>query len=126
LNIVHFSDIQFEQYSNNSEVTPMQTVLSEIALSFADDAITLATGFKRIAAELAVDLVAAARARIMAPIDRLAQACDVAGTLSARNRVQARAQGRVKRPATCAHRHRSPRFDVFRIRAALRTLRDLT
>jgi hypothetical protein len=112
----------------------MQTVLSEIAFCFVDDTITLATGFKRVVAELAVDLVVAARARIMAPVDRLARACDVAGTLSAQNKVQARvhdrAQGRirarVKRPATCAPCHRSHRFDVFRIGAALRTLRDLT
>jgi hypothetical protein len=96
----------------------MQTVISEIAFTFVDDAIALAAGFKRIALELARDLVAAGRARIMAPIDRLARACDVAETLSARDRV--------KRPQTCAPRRPRYRFDVLRIRAAFRTLRELT
>jgi hypothetical protein len=96
----------------------MQTVISEIAFTFVDDAIALAAGFKRIALEPAGDLVAAGRARIMAPIDRLARACDVAGTLSARDRV--------KRRPTCAPPRRRYRFDVLRIRAAFRTLRDLT
>jgi|HubBroStandDraft_2_1064218.scaffolds.fasta_scaffold2970613_1 hypothetical protein len=96
----------------------MQTVISEIAFTFVDDALALAVGFKRIARELARDLVAAGRARIMAPIDRLARACDVAGTLSTRDRV--------KRDKICALHSPRYRFDVLRIRAAFRTLRDLT
>ena len=96
----------------------MQTVISEIALTFVDDAIALATGFKRIALELARDLVAAGCARIMAPIDRLARACDVAGTLSTR-------KGLRRQPSWAPRRPRY-RFDVLRIRAAFRTLRDLT
>ena len=96
----------------------MQTVISEIAFTFVDDAIALATGFKRIALELARDLVAAGRARIMAPIDRLARACDVAGTLLTRDRV--------RRHETCAPCSPRYRVDVLRIRAAFRTLRDLT
>ena len=96
----------------------MQTVISEIAFTFVDDAIALATGFKRVALELARDLVAAGCARIMAPIDRLARACDVAGTLTTRDRV--------RRHKTCAPRSPRYRFDVLRIRAAFRTLRDLT
>lgn len=104
----------------------MQTVLSEIAFSFVDDANALATGFRRIALELAKDLVAAARARIMAPVDRLARACDVAGTLAAQNQTRDRVQARVKRQTAGMPRHGSHRFDVLRIRAAFRTLRDLT
>jgi hypothetical protein len=96
----------------------MQTVISEITFTFVDDAMALAAGFKRIALELARNLVAAGRARIMAPIDRLARACDVAGTLSTRDQV--------RRHKTCAPRRPRYRFDVLRIRAAFRTLRELT
>jgi hypothetical protein len=114
----------------------MQTIISEIVFSFADDAIALATGFKRIAVELAADLVAAARTRIMAPIDHLARACDVAGTLSARDQANRRAStgthlkttraSAIRVSATWAPRRQRDRFDVLGIRAAFRTLRDLT
>jgi hypothetical protein len=117
LNIVHFRDIHFEQCSINSEIAPTQTVISEIAFSFVDDAIALATGFGRITTELARDLSAAVRTRIMAPIDRLARACDVAGSLSARDQIKAKPHSTGRRGG---------RFDVLGVLAAFRTLRDLT
>ena len=94
----------------------MQTVISQIAFSFVDDGIALATGAKRITIDLALDVLAAARTRLMAPIDRLARACDVAGILSARE-----AKRRLK-----ADSPRRGRFDVFGIFATFRTLRELT
>ena len=96
----------------------MQTVLSEIAFTFVDDAIVLATGFGRFTAELASDLGVAARRRIMAPIDRLARACDVAGILPARNQSKTKTKTRAPR--------RGGRFDVLGMRATFRNLRDLT
>jgi hypothetical protein len=106
----------------------MQTVISEIAFSFVDDAIALATGLGRLTVELARDLGAAARSRIMSPIDRLARACDVAGMLSARERAKARirTKARTRARSIGTPRHREGRFDVFGILAAFRTLRDLT
>jgi hypothetical protein len=104
----------------------MQTVLSEIAFTFVDDAVALAAGFKRIALELVRDRIAAARALIMAPIDRIARACDVGGTLSPQHQAD-RTTSRGARPNPArGPRTGAPRFDVLRIRATLRTLRELT
>ena len=51
----------------------MQTLAAQIALTFVDDAMALTTGGIRIAVRL-----------LMSPIERLAQACDVAGVLPSR------------------------------------------
>ena len=108
----------------------MQTVISAIAFTFLDDATALATGFKRVTLELAAGLIAAARARITAPVDRIARACDVAGTLSGDR--PARHGHRVPRPtrmatrAIRAPRGRAGRLDLFGVVARLRSLRDLT
>jgi hypothetical protein len=102
----------------------MQTVLSEIAFTFVDDAIVLATGFGRFTAELASDLGVAARRRIMAPIDRLARACDVAGILPARN--QSKTKTKIETKTKTRAPRRGGRFDVLGMRATFRNLRDLT
>jgi hypothetical protein len=96
----------------------MQTVISQIASTFVDDAITLTAGLGRIAVDLVTDLLASARSRLMAPIDRLARACDVAGIISARDAAKTRSRS--------APRRRRVRIDVFGILATFRTLRDLT
>jgi hypothetical protein len=62
----------------------MQTIISEIAFTFVDDAIALANGLVDVARTLVVESFAALRARVFAPIDRLAQACDVGNVISAR------------------------------------------
>jgi hypothetical protein len=62
----------------------MQTIISEVAFTFVDDAIALVRGFGVIMGDITVETSAAARARILAPLDRLARACDVGGVLSAR------------------------------------------
>ncbi|WP_298876435.1 hypothetical protein [uncultured Bradyrhizobium sp.] len=51
----------------------MQTLAVDIASSFVDDAAALVSGFGRAALRLA-----------MAPIDRIANACDIAGVLAER------------------------------------------
>jgi hypothetical protein len=51
----------------------MQTLAAEITLTFVDDLTTFVTGCGRMIAR-----------PLMAPIERLARACDVAGVLSKR------------------------------------------
>jgi hypothetical protein len=51
----------------------MQTLAAEIAITFVDDATALITGCGRIVVGI-----------LMAPIERLANACDVAGVLPQR------------------------------------------
>lgn len=63
----------------------MQTLTSQIALSFVDDAKALATGAGRLVRLLTVDALVALRNRMMAPIDRLAAACDVTGIRALRD-----------------------------------------
>jgi hypothetical protein len=52
----------------------MQTLASEIALTFIDDAATLLAGACRIVVR-----------SLLAPVERLAMACDVAGVLARRH-----------------------------------------
>lgn len=70
----------------------MQTLPVDIAATFVDDAAALATGFGRTLLRLA-----------MAPVNRIANACDVAGVLAERratfrmwraSRARARLEGR--------------------------------
>ncbi len=62
----------------------MQTIVSELAFTFVDDAVALVTGFTGIVRDMAVETFTAARKRILAPVDRLARACDVGGVIAAR------------------------------------------
>jgi hypothetical protein len=62
----------------------MQTIISEIAFTFVDDAIALARGLVNVARTLVVENFNAIRARISAPVDRLARACDVGNVIPAR------------------------------------------
>jgi hypothetical protein len=57
----------------NPEATPMQTLVSQLTTSFADDAIELVKGFGKMIVHLAT-----------APIERIANACDVGGVLARR------------------------------------------
>jgi hypothetical protein len=67
LNNVHF----------NPEATQMQTLVSQLTTTFVDDAIELVKGFGKVTVHIAT-----------APIERLANACDVGGVL-ARRRLRA-------------------------------------
>jgi hypothetical protein len=55
----------------------MQTLALEVATTFVDDALALVTSFGRIIVKI-----------VTAPIERLANACDVAGILPRRRAVQ--------------------------------------
>jgi hypothetical protein len=93
----------------------MQTIISEIAFTFVDDAIALAKGFAELVRTLAVESFAAIRARISAPIDRLAQACDVGNVISARQAAMARRRSlRTVRHHRPAPRRLLERFNLFR------------
>jgi hypothetical protein len=105
----------------------MQTVIPRIAFDFIDDAVVLTTGFARISADLALDAFAAARNRMMAPVDHLARTCDVAGIIPARDAANTRSRERVaKRQKTGTLRRMRDRLDLFGIFATFRALRDLT
>jgi hypothetical protein len=100
----------------------MQTILSEIAFTFVDDAIALANGLVDVARTLVVESFAALRARVFAPIDRLAQACDVGNVISAR---QAAASRHRARRAAARHNAPPPRRLLDRLNP-FRGLYDLT
>jgi hypothetical protein len=91
----------------------MQTLAAEIATTFADDAIALVTGSVRIALHI-----------VMAPIERIANACDVEGTLRRRRPVR-------REPNSSGRRPIEP-YRPFNIRrlcrwlSPFRNLRDLT
>ncbi len=68
----------------------MQMVISQLAFTFVDDAIALAKGFGDSCRDLAVGIFTAARRRILAPVDRLARACDVGGVIAAREAAMTR------------------------------------
>jgi hypothetical protein len=57
----------------NPETCKMQTLAVDIASTFIDDAAALVTGLGRAVLKVA-----------MAPIDRIANACDIAGVLTER------------------------------------------
>jgi hypothetical protein len=69
----------------------MQTLVSQLTTTFVDDAIELVKGFGKVIVHIAT-----------APIERIANACDVGGVL-ARRRAARRQRATMK-----AHRPRSP------------------
>jgi hypothetical protein len=75
----------------NPEATPMQTLVSQLTTSFVDDAIELVKGFSKVIVHIAT-----------APIERMANACDVGGVLARRR------SARRLRATTKAHLSRSP------------------
>src|SRR5207244_9033717 len=91
LSVAHVCPIYFEQCSFNPEATPMQTLVSRLTTTFVDDAIELVKGFGKVIAHIAT-----------APIERIANACDVGGVLARRQ------AARSLRTTPKAHRPRSP------------------
>jgi hypothetical protein len=105
----------------------MQTVISQITFTFVDDAMALATGFGRAVRYLTIELLVAARARMMAPVDRLARACDVANVLPARQAAVTHLRYRCSKwNGTSAKAPRSTRFAALNVFATFRSLRDLS
>jgi hypothetical protein len=86
LNDVHFSAIHFEQCSLSRLEIKMQTLVSEVVGTFAGDAEALLIGFLRIVVQT-----------VMAPVDHIANACDVAGVLAMRRSAQRPETGRARR-----------------------------
>jgi hypothetical protein len=93
----------------------MQTIISEIAFTFVDDAVALASGFVTVARDIAAEILASARARILAPVDRLARTCDVGGVIAAREVAipRRRQQGANWQPRPASRRWRD-RLNIFR------------
>jgi hypothetical protein len=98
----------------------MQTIVSELAFTFVDDAIALAKGAASVARDLVAEMFKSIRDRLLAPVDRLARACDVGDILSGRQAAMTRSRTlHVIRSAPAPRRLRN-RFNIFR------GLRDLT
>jgi hypothetical protein len=87
LNIVHLSDTCFEHCSNIPEAIKVQTLAFEIATTFVDDAAALIGGCGRIIVQI-----------LMSPVERLANACDVAGVLANRRLSRAMKGNRQEQP----------------------------
>jgi hypothetical protein len=93
----------------------MQTVISELAFTFVDDAVELATGFLGLCRDLAVETFASARSRVLAPVERLARACDVGGVIAARDAAMMRLHDRrANRQRLSAPRRWHDRLNPFR------------
>lgn len=75
----------------------MQTLAVDIASTFVDDAAALGRGFGRALLRV-----------VMAPIDRIANACDIAGVLAER-----RATFRMWRTSRARARHERRRFSLL-------------
>ncbi len=88
----------------------MQTVISEIALTFVDDIVAAVTDFGQTIRRFTRDRLTAARAWVLAPVDRLARACDVGNVL----------------PAPDVRAPREPRFAAWNVFEMFRTLHHLS
>ena len=93
----------------------MQPLMFQIATTFVSDAIALVNGFGRIATHI-----------VMAPIERIAAASDVAGILSERA-ARAAEREQVKRAWRALRRSAErPQRSRWRLFGCLRTLGELT
>lgn len=88
----------------------MQTLAVNIASTFVDDATALVTGFGRTLLRFATG-----------PIDRIANACDIAGVLTER-----RATFRMWRANRSRARHEGRRFGLLGRLSPFHRLADLT
>lgn len=86
----------------------MQTLAVDIATTFVDDATALVSGFGRALLRF-----------VMAPIDRIANACDIAGVLTER-RATFRRANRARSP------HEGRRFSLLGRLSPFRHLAHLT
>ena len=76
----------------------MQTLVAQLTTSFVDDAIELVKGFGKVVAHIAT-----------APIERIANACDVGGVLARRKAARRlRATAKAHRPRGAWKRSLSP------------------
>ena len=77
----------------------MQTLAAQIAFTFVDDAMALMTGGVRIVVRL-----------LMSPIERLANACDVAGVLPSSRPARPGQDNTAANAAVSSHRRRHRMF----------------
>jgi hypothetical protein len=77
----------------------MQTLAAEIALTFVDDATALMTGGIRIVVRF-----------LMSPVERLANACDVAGVLPSSRPARSGQDSGQDNAAVSSHRRRHRMF----------------
>jgi hypothetical protein len=93
----------------------MQTIISEMAFTFVDDAAALVMGLAGVARDIVVEAFTATRKLALAPVDRLARACDVGGVIAAREAAAMRSRTRgaswQRRPAS---RRWRDRLNIFR------------
>jgi hypothetical protein len=90
-------------------------IISEIAFTFVDDAAALVAGLKDIVRDMAVETFMAARKHVLAPVDRLARACDVGGVIAAREAATMRSRYRSANWQHTASPHRwRDRLKIFR------------
>jgi hypothetical protein len=115
LNNVHFSSTYVNIVQISPEEETMQTIVSEMAFTFVDDAAALVMGFAGIVRDMAVSAFTAARKRVLAPVDRLARACDVGGVIAAREAaIIGSRYRRASWQCTAAPRRWRDRLNVFR------------
>lgn len=97
----------------------MQTLAAEIAITFVDDATALITGCGRIVVRM-----------LTAPIERLANACDVAGVLPQRRSSKDMHDAKIKRtepgPNAETSRSRRRRWPLDNRLFSFRSLGNLT
>jgi hypothetical protein len=93
----------------------MQTLAVQVASTFLSDAAALVNGFGSIVTHI-----------VMAPIERIANACDVAGTLAARRAALARRRGAVVLWLSAAQGSRRGRGSRRRAFGCLGFLGELT
>jgi hypothetical protein len=111
LNIVHFYCIHLNIVQISLEVMEMQTLVLEIASTFADDAMAFMKGSGRLALHA-----------VTAPVERLARACDVAGVLGQRRTAHRSQTAGSDRGSPNSQRRRR----WFRCRSPFRSLSELT
>ncbi len=92
----------------------MQTLVAQIAFTFVDDAIVLTTGLGRLLGKLAI-----------APVERIARTCDVAGVLTTAGPAAA-ASRRPRSNGLTMPVARSRRRGLFGILSGFRALSKLT
>jgi len=65
-------------------------IIEEIALTFVDDAFALVAGFGKLALKIVKAPIGRMVQAAMAPIERIANACDVAGVYARRKQAERR------------------------------------
>lgn len=96
----------------------MQMILVEnLALTFVGDAHAIATGFGKILIHVVTVPIARIVRTVTAPIDRIAEACDVAGVLSDRHAAASLTKFHTRRHAPTSSQRTSHRWCLFPFRS---------